>query len=332
MVPGGRLLDIISTDCWPKGPDCLIMDESDSIKYSVVVCTHNHADRLKPTLYGLKDLASPDSSWELLIVNNASTDITQEVLDDEAWRPENVSTRIVFEPKLGIANARNRAVLEAKGGHIIFIDDDETPHTTWLKEYDKAIRKWDPDALGGTIEVLFEGESRPLWLQDELLGFLGRLSYGAESIKLVGHSTPIFTGNACFKKTVFDMVGLFDPELGRRGAENSGGEDVDLYRRMINAAADVRWVPDAIIYHRIQTAKLRKSYFLDLHYHQGQMEGRLKQEGKSRIPPLYLITQLGRALKTSITHRIRYGSNSSLRKEMNVVYFIGFISGWAGGK
>ena len=304
------------------------MDQTENIKYSVVLCTHNNAARLKTTLSSFKGLRQPDAAWELLIVNNASTDETEEILRIADWRPAEVAVRIILEPKLGLSNARNRGITEANGKYIVFIDDDETPHENWLVEYEHAIRTWQPDALGGRIEVLFEQGNRPAWLQDELLGFLGQLSHGPEAKRLTEHGTPIFGGNFGFRKTVFDTIGRFDGSLGRKGVDNTGGEDTDIYRRIIAAGLVVRWMPDAVIYHRIQAGKLRKSYFLDLHFRQGRMEGNRKRGRRSRIPPLYLIPQFGRALRAALGQRFRSGSNFSLRKEMNVAYFAGYIMGW----
>lgn len=297
-------------------------------KYSVVLCTHNQASRLRKTLSRLEALRQPDAAWELLIINNASTDETQQVIESNSWRPETLPIRTIFEPKLGIANARNRGVAEAEGDYIIFIDDDETPHPDWIIEYERAIRTWHPDALGGPIEVLFEEAEQPSWLQDELLGFLGRLSHGHEPKRLVEHATAIFTGNACFKKAIFEVIGHFDSGLGRKGTDNSGGEDVEFYRRMIDAGMDIRWVPEAIIYHRIQAHKLRKAYFIDLHYRQGHMEGSRARGDRSRIPPLYLAPQYWRAFKSAMSDRFHKGSDFSLRKEMNIAYFSGYIAGW----
>jgi hypothetical protein len=183
--------------------------------------------------------------------------------------------------------------------------------------------------LGGRIEVLFEGGERPLWLQDELLGFIGQLSHGPVPKELIDPSTPIFGGNFGFRTAIFEQIGVFDTGLGRRGGDNTGGEDTEIYRRVIHAGMKVCWVPGAVIYHRIESPKLRKNYFLDLHYRQGRMEGCRRRGVASRLPPLYLLPQLLRAFSTAAERRLRQGSSQSLRLEMNVAYFVGFILGWA---
>jgi glycosyltransferase involved in cell wall biosynthesis len=242
-----------------------------------------------------------------------------------------MKVRVVHEEKLGLSNARNRAIREAAGEYIVFMDDDETPHPDWLRAYERLILTERPDALGGRIEVMFEDGERPPWLQDELLGFLGQLDHGHAACCLVDPATPIFGGNFAFRKEVFARIGTFDAGLGRKGVVNVGGEDTEMFRRMIGAGCHVWWVPDAVIHHRIQAAKLRRGYFLDLHFRQGRTEGIRKRGDASRIPPAYLFRQLLRAVRTALSHRFSLGRNASLRKEMNVAYFIGYLYGWAFG-
>lgn len=172
-----------------------------------------------------------------------------------------------------------------------------------------------------------EGD-RPAWLTDELLGFLGRLDHGPAPIALSGPATPIFTGNSGFRKEAVERLGMFDASLGRRGQANEGGEDVDLYRRMAEAGCAMRWVPDARIHHRISAAKLRRGYFLDLHFRQGRMEGHRARGGRGRVPPAHLAPQLWRAVSAALRVRFGRGSAFSLRREMNVAYFAGYILGW----
>ncbi len=294
---------------------------------TVALCTHNHADRLERTLADLARLESPASPWEFLVIDNASSDATPTLLAASDWRPAGMDVRIVREERLGLSNARNRALEEARGEYLLFMDDDETPEPDWLIKYEQAMREHQPDALGGRIEVFFEDGARPLWLQDELLGFLGKLDHG-EARWLTEHGTPIFGGNFAFRRSVFERIGNFDARLGRQGTANIGGEDTEIYRRLLEHGCRVRWVPLAIIHHRIQTPKLRRGYFLDLHFRQGRMEGARKRRADSRIPPLYLYPQVARAYWRALALRLRQGAHHSLRLEMNAAYFTGYLLGW----
>ncbi len=295
---------------------------------TVALCTHNHLDRLKLTLAALQAIAGPPRGWELLVVDNASSDGTAEFLAKAMWQPPGIAARVVREAKLGLSNARNCAIEQASGEYLLFIDDDETPHAQWLVNHAAAMAQHWPDALGGPIDVQFVDGARPAWLQDELLGFIGKIDHGGEGRWLTAPETPIFGGNFAFRRAVFQRLGNFDAGLGRLGKANFGGEDIEIYERLLQAGCRVRWVPDALIYHRVEGPKLRRGYFLDLHFRQGRIEGARKREQRNRVPPLYLFPQLTCAARAALARRIGAGADAALRTEMNVAYFLGYIAGW----
>ena len=301
-----------------------------TVAYTVALCTHNHADRLSRTLRDLSALRLPNAPWELLVVDNGCTDGTPSLLRTHAWPPD-WRVRMVREEKLGLSNARNCAIREAAGKYLIFIDDDETPDPDWLCAYERLIEARAPDAFGGRIEVLFEGR-RPSWLTDELLGFLGQLNRKDVVAPLVEPGKGFYGGNFGFRKSVCDSIGNFDADLGRKGSDNTGGEEVDFYGRLRARDFSVWWTPEAVIFHRIEAAKLRRRYFLDLHYRQGRMEGSRQRGSNSRIPPKYLLPQLGRAVRALLQQLADGGIDSTVRKEMNVTYFAGYILGWCLGR
>jgi glycosyltransferase involved in cell wall biosynthesis len=300
------------------------------VAYTVALCTHNHEARLARTLTDLRALHPPREAWELLFIDNGCTDGTAALLAGQQW-PQGWRVRVVRELKLGLSNARNCAIREAAGEYLIFIDDDETPDPDWLCAYERLIDLHAPDAFGSRIEVLFEGE-RPGWLRDDLLGFLGQLRRADEIVPLTERGTSFYGGNFGFRHSVCTRVGDFDADLGRKGSDNTGGEEVDFYRRLLDAGLRVWWTPHAVIHHRIEAEKLNRGYFLDLHYRQGRMEGTRRRGGGSRLPPAYLVPQFGRAVKAVLAQWAREGREATLRREMNVAYFVGYISGWTLGR
>jgi len=297
--------------------------------YTVALCTHNHADRLLRTLAELPGIRPPRAAWELLVIDNASRDGTPEILANNPW-PAGWTVRVLREEKLGLSNARNRAIREARGEYVIFIDDDETADPDWLCAFERLIEAQAPDAFGGRIEVLFE-DPRPAWLRDELLGFLGQLNRHPAIAPLSEPGDSFYGGNFGFRKSVCERVGAFDADLGRKGTDNTGGEEVDFYRRLLAAGFKVWWTPEAVIHHRIQTAKLDRRYFIDLHYRQGRMEAVRRRGNRSRLPPRYLVGQMARAV-LAVWQAFRAGGrDATLRREMNVAYFVGYINGWLFG-
>lgn len=300
-----------------------------TIAYTVALCTHNHADRLERTLADLPHIRVPDAAWEFLVIDNGSRDATPAMLAGHAW-PPGWTVRVVREEKLGLSNARNRAIAEARGEYVIFMDDDETADPDWLRAFERLITAHRPDAFGGRIQVLFE-DVRPPWLSDELLGFLGELNRADAVCPLVDPGSSFYGGNFGFRRVVCDTVGGFDAMLGRKGSDNTGGEEVDFYRRLLQAGYKVWWTPEAVIHHRIQAAKLNRRYFRDLHYRQGRMEAIRRRGEGSRVPPKYFYGQLVRAIASVWSEFRAGGRDATLRKEMNVAYFLGQIVGWSLG-
>ncbi len=302
-----------------------------TLAYTVALCTHNHADRLARTLADLHRIHPPKAAWEFLVVDNGSRDTTPQLLAHNAW-PSGWNVRVVREEKLGLSNARNRAITEARGEYLIFLDDDETADPEWLRAFEHLIETAAPDAFGGRIKVLFEEDIRPAWLTDELLGFLGELNRSADIAPLTEPNKSFYGGNFGFRRSVCDTVGAFDAMLGRKGTDNTGGEEVDFYRRLLAAGFKVWWTPNAVIHHRIQAVKLNRRYFLDLHYRLGRMEAIRKRGTGSRLPPRYFYGQLLRACVAVWRDFSAGGRNATLRREMNVAYFLGQIIGWAWGQ
>lgn len=297
--------------------------------YTVALCTHNHADRLVRTLADLPAIRQPRAAWELLIIDNASRDDTPRLLAEQIW-PAGWTVRVVREASLGLSHARNRAIAEAHGDYLIFIDDDETADPDWLCAYERLIEAHAPDAFGGRIEVMFKGP-RPAWLRDELLGFLGELKLYERIAPMLDPGASFHGGNFGFHRRVCERVGLFDTDLGRKGDDNTGGEETCFYRRLLAEGFQVWWTPEAVIHHRIQAAKLNRRYFHDLHYRQGRMEGIRKRGVGSRAPPRYLAGQLARSVMAVWREFRAHGRHATLRKEMNVAYFVGYINGWLFG-
>ena len=131
---------------------------------SVIICTHNRAESLKHTLESLSEMDVPrELEWELIVVDNKSTDTTRAVVEEFARRSP-FAVRYVFEPNAGVSYARNTAVTRARGGIIAFTDDDVIVTTEWLREIAAAFRQFDCAGVGGRSIPLWGELERPRWL------------------------------------------------------------------------------------------------------------------------------------------------------------------------
>jgi len=130
---------------------------------TIAICTWNRCSLLGQTLGQMTNLVIPDGiEWELLVVDNNSTDSTEEVVKSFAT---NLSNRYVFDPKSGKSNALNTASRRAIGEYILWTNDDALVDSGWMTGYCQAL-ECHPGAgfFGGLVEPLSEG-SPPKWLK-----------------------------------------------------------------------------------------------------------------------------------------------------------------------
>lgn len=226
---------------------------------TVAICTFNRAEYLADTLDGLAQQASDPSLCEILVVNNNSSDRTGDVcrqFEDE--NPE-LHFRCIEEKQQGLSHARNRAVHEAAADSILFIDDDIVPSDNLLTSAAENLKLY-PDVLcaGGRIFVSFD-EGEPGWIPHELMPMFGLHDLGDEVIRYPGNNFPR-GGNMMIKKRVFEECGLFDTELGRRGTTLLGSEEKAFFDKVRKHGFRLMYWPDMMLYHRIGSARLEKSY------------------------------------------------------------------------
>ena len=128
------------------------------MKFSVVIPTYNRADELRDTLTSMSRLASTDQ-WELLVVDNNSSDATRDVVR-EAARNFPVDLHYVFEPEQGRSAALNAGIGRSRGDIVVTTDDDVRVDPDWLERAGEALETLRCDYVGGK-SASFVGRSAP---------------------------------------------------------------------------------------------------------------------------------------------------------------------------
>ena len=202
---------------------------------SVVVCTYNRAGSLRLTLEALEAQAIPSGiEWELLVVDNNSTDDTRSVVEAFATASR-VLVRYVFVAEQGLSHARNVGLGHAKGHIVAFTDDDVRPATHWVASVTEAMRESSVAIVGGRILPAWDRRPPP-WLEhDRALRYdLALMEHGAPAEIWDPSGLPAVWGaNMAFRREVFERAGLFDPRHGVSGTKLYRGEEVDLVRRAL---------------------------------------------------------------------------------------------------
>lgn len=236
-------------------------------KITAIVTTHNRVDYLRKALQGLVQQTLPRDSFEILVVDNASTDATRKAVQEEFSELTNL--RYVFEPTLGLSHARNTGWRSAKGEYIAFLDDDAIPSPQWLEKIVEAFETVEPKpgCIGGKIEPIWEAE-RPNWLADDIALSLTILDWSAVPLFL-NEDQWLAGANIVFPKFLLERFGGFNTSLGRKGTNLISNEEVLLVRKIKKEGYRVYYHPEIAVRHHILAARLNKQWFFSRYYWQG---------------------------------------------------------------
>jgi len=283
---------------------------------TVTIQTYNRAETLAITLESLRVLRCPESvDYEILVVDNNSSDHTPEVIHKytQMLAPH---LRSVFESKQGLSHARNRALNEAKGEIVCFLDDDVKVDPEWLEAVSAAFIKYSASVVGGRSYLIYPN-SRPSWLPMEREGSLSLLDYGGET--LVNVSKPLFGLNFSVLREFALYVGGFDPSFGRSGKSLMCGEEYDLTERIRSAGGIVVYEPKAVVGHIVRPERLSKKWFLRRSYASGMslMRYLIAQGKRPKFIEVFLhaVRCCGSVVKSIL------GGNSTCDEIFNKQYF-----------
>jgi glycosyltransferase involved in cell wall biosynthesis len=204
----------------------------------------------------------PDSvSWEVIVVDNNSSDQTREVAEGYCREyPERF--RYVFEPNQGLSRARNAGIRAARGETIAFLDDDVIAEPNWLKYLTTPLQDGKWSGAGGRI-VPPADFTPPDWLtvggEMDLLGaLLPIFDLGDQAGEM---KRPPYGTNMAFRKDMFDKHGMFRTDLGRCGNSLLMGEDTEFGNRVMLAGERLRYEPLAVVEHPVPRERLSKKWF-----------------------------------------------------------------------
>lgn len=237
---------------------------------SAIICTHNRAQYLGAAIDSL--LAQTLGDAEVIVVDNASTDATAEVVQARLSDPR---VQYVYEATLGLSTARNTGAKAAKGDILAYLDDDAVASPEWLASLLEVYLRNDKVAIaGGKVTLLWPPgvQHPPVWLSDDLASGLGAYDLG-DQLRYIKNPGLTPRGlNYSLRKTFLDSVGGFDVNLGRVGKNLLSNEELHMTQLALKQGWHVVYVPQALAAHNVSPARLKPGWFLSRSWWQGISE------------------------------------------------------------
>jgi glycosyltransferase involved in cell wall biosynthesis len=311
------------------------------MKYSIVIATYNRADDLRGTLASLAGL-TPDGAWEVIVVDNNSTDDTRAVV--EAAQPGYpVPLTYVFEREQGRSPALNAGIRRAAGDIIVTTDDDVRVEADWLNRAAEGLERQQCDYVGGRVLPIWGGP-RPDWLpatNGRQWAVIALLDYGPEPMRF-GRRVPLGV-NMAFRRSAFDRAGLLDPNTGRKAGTLLGQEVREWCIRARAAGVEGCYIPGMVVRHIIPASRLNKAYFRRWFYWRGISRARLYQKSGldmespedtrldfRTVPhvlgvPRYLYRKAARTLVEWVRLAIGGHAVESFEREVWLCFFAGIV-------
>ena len=230
---------------------------NNAMDVTIAICTWNRSESLRRTLEQFTRLeADAGCSWELLVVNNNSTDGTDAVVESFGSR---LPVRLLHESQAGQSYARNLAIREARGRVIAWTDDDVLVEPDWLTALMKAFAEFDADWVFGRSAPYWP-ESPPSWYSTRVSGLFAELDYGAQAFIVADRDKPFYGLNHAGTAQAHKRLNGYRTEFGLKGEGGGVGEDVDIFERAFAAGMKIVYTPAALVHHVIPEDRTRKRW------------------------------------------------------------------------
>ena len=244
------------------------------MKISVIIPTRNRADFLADALKSLENQKYQASKFEIIVINNGSSDHTCHVLEEFSTHLSNLRYFNAIEPGLHIG--RHRGLMEAEGMILAFIDDDIIAHPTWLQAIRDSFNDSSVAMLGGNNLPLFLDQP-PLWLSKIWnKRRRGRKAISALSIiELNGPTRQIDPNlvwgcNFSIRKDVLLAAQGFHPDgMPPDLVRFRGDGETHVSRFVAESGMLCLFNPGASVYHKVPAERMTFAYFRQRGFNQG---------------------------------------------------------------
>ena len=275
---------------------------------TVAICTYNRASRLLAALRALAAQRDSATPFEILVVDNNSTDETGSVVQSFGG-----AVRYVFEGRQGLSYARNAAIEAATGEVIAFTDDDVEAAPGWAATLKGAFDEHtEVECIGGRVLPRWPTPPPP-WVTR-------------------AHWAPLALRRRAFRRSVFDRIGLFSPAVQRVKDGVGSTEDHELLLRLYAAGGKALYRPDLLVTADVPPDRLTRGYHRRWHRGHGRFHALMRTPSMERTNrgrllgvPAHLFRTAAQDAAAWLTLRMRGDAAAAFAHETRLWFFSGFV-------
>jgi glycosyltransferase involved in cell wall biosynthesis len=226
---------------------------------TVIFATRNGMSTLPSVLTAYCQLETPAGGWKLIVVDNASTDATRDIINSFRDR---LPVTYLYEKKPGKNAALNTALDHVAGDLLLLTDDDVFPRPNWLVCMRKAADSLPAySVFGGAVLPHWE-VTPPDWIVEWVPG--GPVFTLTPPSMPEGPMTPgsVYGPNMAVRTEIFRQGFRFDPTIGPQGANYAMGSETEFVVRLARHGHSAWHVPNAVVEHFIRDFQLHRSWIL----------------------------------------------------------------------
>jgi glycosyltransferase involved in cell wall biosynthesis len=306
-------------------------EEGAAVDVTLLVCTFNRSADLQEMLEtALAQDTDGSFTYEVLVVDNNSTDGTRRVVEDLIGQGH-ANLRYVFEPRQGKGFALNAGLAAIRSQIYTIADDDFILPRTWVRRIVEGFRQH-PDAsfVSGKVLPLWPGDV-PAWAAaTEHWSALALADYGDQPF-VADENRQVCLLACSFRRRDVDAVGGYRSTLGVSKDLIGGVEDLEILQRLWKAGRKGVYLPDLSFQHKVPASRLTKAYHRRWHMGHGRFYARLRDErferSKGRLfdVPLHVFRQSGSAALAWMTWQIRRRPREAFTEETKLRFLFGYL-------
>lgn len=320
-------------------PQFIEIRASHSIEASIIIPSFNRATLLEDALASLLALDSPYDAYEIIVVDNGSTDNTKGLVDAAITSHPSHRLRYFYEPIPGLLAGRHRGALEAKGATLVFVDDDIEADPGWLAAIMDTFKDPDVHLVGGRNLPKY-GSNPPDWLESfwnrndhhNVCGYLSLLDLGDKAMEIdPGY---VWGLNFSIRKTTLFELGGFHPDCIPKYLQRFQGDgESGLTTKAKVKGLKAVYEPKALVYHHVPSERLSIEYFEQRMFYQGVCDSytQIRRENLEfhATAPQYTVEyykplRIIRRMAGNLYRRLRFDPYRDVKKRVQAAYLEGF--------